>query len=255
MFFIIAQIVSFITSPLTWIIVLLLLAVFVKNKKWAKRFLIYSLIFTLFFTNNFFADEAIHLWEYPITNDKDLTETYDVGIVLGGGMVTIDAPSQRMTFRNNMDRLMQSILLYKQGKIKKMLFSSGSGSLVYRDMRESALIRKYLLTIGIPDSDILIDSISDNTYQHAVFSAQILKKKYPNGKYLLITSSTHMRRAQGCFKKAEISVIPYSTGLQIGKRMIDLKHYIIPNLGALGTWDKLIHEVIGYIVYAIKGYL
>ena len=255
MFFVLAQILSFLITPLIWIITLFLLALFLKNKKWAKRCLIYGVIVSSFFSNSFISDIAVGLWEYPITLDNQMDSSYDVGIVLGGGMITIDAQNKRMTFRNNVDRMLQAVELYKKGKIKKMLFSSGAGSLIYRDMLESALLKKYLVSIGIPDSVILVDSLSDNTYQNAIYSKQILKKNCPNGKYLLITSSIHMRRAMGCFKKAGINIVPYSTNKQIGRFVFDFKHYLIPSIEAFGAWDSLIHELVGCIVYRIKGYL
>ncbi|MGD0710461.1 MAG: YdcF family protein [Bacteroidales bacterium] len=255
MFFIFSKILSFLINPLTWIITLLLLALFMKNKKWSRRCLIYCVIVTLFFTNPFLANEATRLWEYQITQDKDLVANYDAGIVLGGGMVTIDTQFDRMTFRNNVDRIMQAVSLYKTGRIKRMLISSGSGSLVFRDMLEAALLKRYLITIGIPDSVMLIDSISDNTYQNAINSAQIIKKNFPNGKFLLITSSMHMRRAKACFEKAGINVTPYSTNKETGKRLLDYKQFIIPDIEALGKWNSLIHEIFGYLVYNVYGYL
>jgi uncharacterized SAM-binding protein YcdF (DUF218 family) len=255
MFFILSQILSFLIMPFTWITALILLALFLKNRKWSKRCLIYAVVVTLFFSNSFISDEFIRLWEYPITLNDEMEESYDVGIVLGGGMITIDAQTKRMTFRNNVDRVLQAVELYKRGKIKKILFSSGSGSLVYRDMLESALLRKYVISIGIPDSVILVDSISDNTYQNAIYCADILKKDCPKGKYLLITSSIHMRRAIGCFKKAGIEVTPYSTDKRTGKRIFDFKHYLIPSIEALSAWNSFIHEIIGYLMYAVRGYL
>jgi len=255
MFFVFSQILSFLFNPVTWIITLLLLALFLRNKKWAKRCLVFVTIMTLFFTNPFITDEVIRLWEYPITEDKELSANYDAGIILGGGMVTIDTDYDRMTFRNNTDRIFQAVGLYKTGRIKKILISSGSGSLMFRDMLESSLLKRYLLTVGIPDSVILIDSLSDNTHQNAVNSAKILHKEFPSGKFLLITSSIHMRRAMGCFKKAGIQITPYSTDKQTGRRLFIVGHLFIPSLDALEVWNKLIHEVIGYAVYAIWGYL
>jgi uncharacterized SAM-binding protein YcdF (DUF218 family) len=255
MFFIISKILSFLIAPLTWIITLLLLALFLKNKKWSKRCLIYCVIVTLFFTNPFLANEAVGLWEYPITQDKDMAVSYDAGIVLGGGMVTIDADYNRMTFRNNVDRIMQAVNLYKTGRIKKMIISGGSGSLIFRNMLEASLLKRYFVTIGIPDSVMLIDSLSDNTYQNAVNSAQIIKKDFPNGKFLLITSSQHMRRAKACFEKAGISVTPYSTNKLTGKRIFNYQQFIIPDIEALGNWNSLIHEIFGYMVYSMSGYL
>jgi uncharacterized SAM-binding protein YcdF (DUF218 family) len=150
---------------------------------------------------------------------------------------------------------LQAVSLYKTGKIKKMIISSGSGSLVFRNMLEASLLKRYLLTIGIPDSVMIVDSLSDNTYQNAINSAQIIKKEFPKGKFLLITSSMHMRRAKACFEKAGITVTPYSTNKETGKRLFDYKNLIIPDIEALGKWNSLIHEIFGYIVYDVSGYL
>ncbi len=255
MFFLISKILSFLISPFTWIIVLLLLGVFLKNKKIARRLLISCVFVALFFSNSFIADEVFSWWEYPVTPDNQITQVYDVGIVLGGGMVTIDAQNNRMTFRNNTDRFLQAVSLYKTGKIKNILLSSGSGSLIYRDMLEASLLKKYMIQIGLPDSVILIDSVSDNTYQNAKYSAEILNKKFPTGKFLLITSSFHMNRALACFKKAGILADPYSTNKMMGKRKFDLMKLLIPNIEAISTWDKLIHEIAGYFTYSLMGYL
>jgi uncharacterized SAM-binding protein YcdF (DUF218 family) len=255
MFFITSQILQFMFAPLTWIIALLLLAVFLKNKKWSRRCLIYAVIVTLFFTNCFIAAEFTRLWEYPITQDKDLDTTYDAGIVLGGGMVTIDTHYDRMTFRNSVDRILQGVSLYKTGRIKKILISSGSGSLIFRNMLEASLLKRYLITIGIPDSVILTDTTSDNTYQNAVNSAKILHKEFPSGKFLLITSSFHMRRALKCFIKAGIDATPYSTDIKTGEnRAFDIVSFLVPNTGALDTWNHLIHEWVGYLAYDAWGY-
>lgn len=255
MFFILSKILSFFLSTFTWIFILFILTLILKNKKWSRRCLIYGIAFLLFFSNSFIATEALRLWEYPLTEDKNLAETYDAGIVLGGGMVTIDTDYDRMTFHNNTDRMLQALRLYKDGKIKNIILSSGSGSMVYRDMLEASLLKRYFVNIDVPDSAIIIDSLSDNTHENAVNTAKILKSKYPEGKFLLITSSMHMRRAIGCFKHEGIEVTPFSTCLITGERELDFGHLIVPNMEAIGQWDSLIHEVAGYIIYAVSGYL
>jgi len=253
-FFYISKILHFLISPLTWILILLLTALLLKNSRKARRVLIAAVCIFLFFSNSFIVDEFVRLSETQMVMDEQLG-TYDAAIVLGGGMVTIDRPHQRLIFWDNSDRLMQVIRLYKKGIVKKMLFSSGSGSIVYSDIREAALLKHYLAEIGIPDKDILVDSLSNNTHENAVNSAGILRDSLPQGKFLLITSALHMARAKACFKKQGIDADIFPTSKMSGKRRWDIGFLLVPDVANIATWERLLHEWLGYVVYYIAGYI
>jgi uncharacterized SAM-binding protein YcdF (DUF218 family) len=255
MFFIISKILAFLISPIVWIFGLIVAAILVNDWKKSRRLLVICLFVLFIFSNEFLLNEAMRLWEIQVTKTSDIKQTYDCGIVLGGGMVTYDDDYDRIAFHQNTDRIMQAVYLYKIGKIKTMLISSGSGSLVYRDMLEASLLKKYFVSIGIPDSVILVDSLSDNTRQNAVNSAPILKKRFPHGKFLMITSAFHMRRAIACFRHEGIIADKYSTNKYGGKRRYYFDRMFIPNLNSLLLWDKLIHEIFGYCIYGVFGYL
>jgi len=254
MFFVISKILSFALSPIIWIFTLLIFALFIKNKKKSKRFLLVSIIMFLFFSNSFITDGFIRLWERPVVKIQDIDEVYDVGIVLGGGMITYEKQTDKLTFRSNVDRIMQAVELYKAGKIKDILISGGPGSLLYRDMYEAVLLKRFLLKIDIPDSIIYIDSVSDNTHQNAVFSKEIIDEIFPDGKFLLITSAIHMKRAKGCFLKTGIEVDEYCTNKYVGERRYQFDYLFVPFMVNFLLWDELIHEVIGSIVYSVMGY-
>ncbi|OFX69676.1 MAG: hypothetical protein A2X12_01165 [Bacteroidetes bacterium GWE2_29_8] len=208
----------------------------------------------LFFSNNFVFDEFMRSWEMKMVNING--KNYDVGVLLGGGIVTYDKAFDRYIFRKNTDRLWQTIELYKTGIIKKMLISGGPGSLSYRNYNEADLIKKYLLRIGIDSADIIVDNKSDNTYQNAFYCAKIIKEVFPNGKYLLITSSYHMRRSNACFAKQGIVADLYPVDKYAGDvRNMNLEHIIVPNIITFSNWSLLFHEWIGYVVYLFSGYL
>ena len=255
MFFILSKILNFLTYPLIWILILLTFAVFVRNGVKKRNIIIASFVMFLFFTNNFLTDELMRWWEYPITKTNELDSCYDIGLLLGGGIVNLEKETNRLIFRNNPDRLFQTITLYKTNKIKSIFISSGAGNLLYRDMLEANLLKRYMLEIGIPDSVIKVDSISDNTHENAVFTAKILKTYKVQKKILLITSATHMRRAIGCFKKAGLQVTPYTTDKYAGKRRYQPDYLFIPNVECFAKWNKLIHEMLGYLAYKLMGYL
>jgi uncharacterized SAM-binding protein YcdF (DUF218 family) len=253
MFFILSKILAFIITPILWIVVLLLIAVFSKNQKRKRRTLITAVILLFFFTNSFLFDEAMRRWEIPAVNDSELSSPYDAGIVLGG-LLRIDRKLNRLQFEHRNDRLMQAVILYKKGIIRKIFFTSGSGSLEYPEMKEAPLAKRFLLDIGIPETDIIIESESNNTYENAVFSKPLLDSNFTGRKFLLITSASHMRRSLGCFHKAGIEVTAYSTDRMSGPRKFSFDHVFIPNGSTLSAWDSLLHEMIGYLVYKMSGY-
>lgn len=192
------------------------------------------------------------VWETPAVKTDSL-KTYDAGIVLGG-MVNYDKEFERTQYGNGVDRLIQAIELYKKGKIKKLFFSGGSGSITYPGIKEAPHIKTILLRVGIPDSCVIIEGESKNTRENAAFSQPFLEKKIPNEKFLLITSAFHMRRAVCCFKKTGIEVTPFSVDRKSGPRKFTLDNLFIPDVNSLYEWSNLIHEWVGYITYKIVGY-
>lgn len=255
MFFAFSKILSFLFSPLSWILALLLFALFKKKAKIKQKFLLIAIIAFFFFSNRFIAGEFMRMWEPAHVNISDLKDHYDVAVVMGGGMVTYDVKHNEITFRNNTDRIMQTIYLYNQGKVDKILISGGSGSLNYRNMLEGPLLKSYLIKNGIPENDIWVDSISDNTHQNAVNCAKILNDSLPGGEYLLITSASHMRRTSACFKKEGIDCDTYPVDFNTGERNWFILNILIPNTDAIKMWEEFFHELSGYIIYAIAGYL
>ncbi len=252
MFFILSKLLSFLIAPIIWIVALIIWALFTKNNQRKKKLLIVAAALILIFSNAFLFNEVMGAWELQTKKYEDLKE-YDVGIVLGG-MMAYDGEFDRIMFMRGTDRLMQAIELYKKGYIKKILFSGGSGSIIRQDMKEGIYAKRYLLTLGIPETDILIESESNNTRENALFSKEILEKQ-PGGKsYLLITSAFHMRRALGCFHQVGLDPDYYSTDRYSGMRAWVFDNLFIPNISSLQQWHMLIHEVIGFLVYKIAGY-
>lgn len=254
MFFFISKILYFLLCPITWILLLLILGVLVKDQKRARKYYITTLVFFIFFTNPSIIDELLRLWEKPFTITR-ADQKFEAGIVLGGGMVTIDKDYDRLIFRENTDRFLQALDLYKKGSIRKIIVCGGPGSIVFKETIEGLLIERYLTGIGVPKSDILIDSTSNNTHENAVNCAAIIKNNFTDGKFLLITSALHMNRAIGCFNNEGLCVTAYPVSKLTGYRRTDIGFYLLPDTEALIKWDKYLHEVFGYVVYTMMGYI
>lgn len=253
MFFYLSKILFFLTTPVVWIFGLLIWGLLTKKPKRKKRLLWASVIVFYFFSNAFITDEFVRAYEEDTFTYTDITETFDAVIVLGG--FSSDDPERgQIQFHSATDRLMAGIKLYKTGKAEKLMISSGSGKISKPDEKEALYIKQYLLEIGIPEKDLIIESESKNTHENAVFSAEILTKKIKNGSYLLVTSAKHMPRAKRCFEKQGLDVMPFSVDHQAGPRKYLLDHLFIPDAHSLIRWQTIIKEWMGFIAYKMMGY-
>ncbi len=255
MFFFFSKILAFIIAPYTWIFGALL---YLLRKIWHTPFrrLLLGIIIAIYVcSNSFLTDELVRAWEYT-DNDIYMKDTrYDLAIVLGG-MGRVDERQNRFDYGCSGDRLFQTLELYKKGRVKKLMISGGSGSISHPEQREALYIRKYLLNIGIPDSSMIIEPASKNTYENAVFSKRQLDSLHFKGTILLVTSSFHMRRALGCYRKAGFSgLTPYVTNKFTGSRKFEWDYCFIPNQEALSTLNLILHEMVGYLTYKVKGYI
>jgi uncharacterized SAM-binding protein YcdF (DUF218 family) len=253
MFFLISKILSCFISPITWITALLLYAWLSKNDHLKKKFLKTAVILFLLFSNPFLFDEVMRLWEVPAVASESLPE-YDAGIVLGT-ILHYDVKLDKLQFLQQSDRLFQAVELYKKAKIKKIIYCGGTGSLMHPEEREGEWIKRYLVLIGLPEQDIVIENYSRNTHENAAFTKPVLEKVAPGGKYLLITSGYHLRRAKKCFEKEGIAVDVYCTDRMSGPRKFEIDNLLIPNAYVLANWYALNHELLGYLSYKIAGYI
>jgi len=255
MFFILSKILAFLIMPYTWLFFGLL---FLLKKVWNtpyKKWVLTLTIFMYVISNSFLMDEVVRAWEY---SDDDIylkTTKYDIAIVLGG-MGRIDERQHRFDFGFSGDRLFQTLELYYKKRVGKILITGGSGSISKPHHREAEYIKKYLKSISIPDSSIITENNSKNTYENAIFTKHILDSLHFKGSILLVTSSFHMRRSLAIFNKAGYkNITPYVTNKFTGLRKFDFDYCFIPNEEALFALNLTLHEIVGYVTYKLKGYL
>lgn len=255
MFFILSKILAFLIAPYTWLFFGLL---FLLKKVWNTPYKKYVLTLTVFMyviSNSFLMDEVVRAWEY-CDDDIYLKDTkYDLAIVLGG-MGRIDERQNRFDFGFSGDRLFQTLELYYKKRVGKILITGGSGSISKPHHREAEYIKKYLESISVPDSSIIIENNSKNTFENAIFTKHILDSLQFKGSILLVTSSFHMRRSLAIFNKARYkNLTPFVTNKFTGLRKFEFDYCFIPNVEAVFSLNLILHEIAGYTTYKLKGYL
>jgi uncharacterized SAM-binding protein YcdF (DUF218 family) len=250
MFFFLSKFLFTLSQPIAWVLVTMLWAWRKKSFKWLKI----SALLLIFFSNKFIFNTFGNYFEHRVTSDK-LEQNHDFAIVLGGYMKADLDDDSYLNFSDAGSRLSCAVQLWRQGKIKKILLSGGDGSILKPQSDESYLAAQLCKTMGVPDSIIFRDSLSRNTFENAQFSKAIIDKLSPGSTSVLITSAFHIKRSLACCQKVGLDVVPVSSDFRTQKM-----YWYAPGtyLGLepqnLSHWQSYVREMLGTLVYQLKGY-
>lgn len=189
---------------------------------------------------------------YPAADTTALPQA-DAIIVLGGNTANNRGnwflPHEKDSAISRLDTAEH---LYRAGKAPILLLSGGA---LEGDVSEAQGLAYLLKQRGIPDSAILLDNQSRNTYENAYYSKQEMQKRGLKTA-LLVTSALHMPRSVAVFAQQGISVIPASNPPQIylnGNEPGISKWW--PNLRALDASRSILKEYIGLAIYRLRGWV
>lgn len=254
MFFLLSKTLMHLLLPVVWVLGLLIWAFLTQSPTRRKKLLGISIGLFLLFSNDWLATRAYRLWEYPVIPIHAVTRKYDVAVVLGGFTDLSKQPRDRVYLSQGSDRLMHALLLYRLGVVKTILASGGSGIPNFSDAAEAERIRDVLKICNVDTNDILLEPKARNTYENAVFSAEIIRKHFPRGNVLVFTSAFHCRRAHACFRKQGMEVDMFPVDFRFTDPSFNKEKAFIPSDGAWDKWGLLIHEIAGYLMYKLAGY-
>ena len=255
MFHILSKLLSFIISPYQWIIWSLIFSFFIRNKKFKTGLRILAVAIFLILGNRGLINTVYKIIEPRPLLQPDIHTTYEYAILLGGGFArgNKDFPD-RVFFGRHINRLSETMELVQSGKVKKVILSGGIGGLSRIRDYEMEHVKDFLLENQWPDSILLTEINSKNTYENARNVKYILDSLKMTSKVLLITSALHMPRAAACFKKQGIDIDSYPADY-LQRDQLEYLEYIFPDPECLGEWESIMREWIGKKVYRWKGYL
>ena len=236
-------------SPLSWIIIFIVIQFFVKSVKAKKICRLSALFIFILFSNSWLLNRYAQRWD-PRPRDVTFDKPYNCAIVLGG----FASPDENGNgyFSIAADRFIQAVKLYKMGKVKHIIISGGNGKDSYHGFGEGKWAKEQMKILGIPGDSILYEDRSDNTVDNATNVKKILDSTLLQPPYLLITSAIHIHRAVQVFKNAGIIVTEYPCDYEESISSSGLWN-IIPNPRILVEWGKYLRETAGYYAYLIKG--
>jgi len=178
----------------------------------------------------------------------------DAIVVLGGGVGVAVPPRLYPDLKSEADRVMHAARLFSAGKAPWVIVSGGSIPFMGPKAPESNAMRVLLRDWGVPDSAILLDSVSQNTRENALQVQRILRQRGLH-KILLVTSAQHMRRALAVFAAAGIDAIASPTDYEeVGQAEHTLLDWL-PDASSLDRTTRALKEYLGYAVYRWRGWL
>ena len=251
-----SKLLSLLVYPLSQALLLAalaLLALWLGRRRLAGCTLLLAVAWLYLCSTAWFADYLAATLEddYPPTA-LSVIPAVDAIVVLGGAVRGDTHLGTLGDLNESADRLLHAALLYRAGKAPRVLLSGGGAPGV---RPEAELMAELLEVMGVPRRAMLLEDRSRTTYDNALYSAVLLNQEGAR-RILLVTTATHMRRAEGLFTAQGLEVVPAPTDYQrlVAPEAATLPPWA-PEVGNLQRSTRALHEWAGYWVYRQRGWL
>ena len=186
----------------------------------------------------------------------------DAIVLLGGGTHSAGGPRRMVGVNQAGDRVLYAAKVFKEGKAPYILSSGGVLDWVEAPRSPAEDMAELLEMMGVPGEAIWLQGRSRNTYEDAVYSAEILREKGVQH-ILLITSASHMPRSVKLFEAQGLEVTPLPVDYDLtyedwqGLIQRDWRAQLVgllPSAENMTLNSRLLKEYIGMLVYDWMGW-
>jgi len=175
------------------------------------------------------------------------------GIVVLGGSLSphVSAGRNEVALNEGAERLTAAAELALRYPDARILFSGGSGALIFEEGAEAEFAIRVFESFGIPRARVMLEDRSRNTVENAIFSRNLAQPK-PGERWLLVTSAYHMPRSIGIFRQAGFAVEAYPVDWRTSGVEDALRPF--PTVGdGLRRTDTAVREWVGLLAYWLTG--
>lgn len=168
-------------------------------------------------------------------------------IVVLAGAVSVPLPNRPypLAGQDTYARLQRAVWLFRNWRPVPILACGGGRNGEWY----ARTIRHVLESEGIPSDLIWTESQSRNTYENALYGAEILRRRGIT-RIALVIEAGSMPRATASFRKQGISVLPAPSGYtRLNRELTDF----FPTWGAIETNGDTLHELVGLLWYRLRG--
>lgn len=165
--------------------------------------------------------------EFPLVRADRLRQA-DAIVILGGGVVNADTPSEATAFR-----LVHGFRLFRKGYGRVLILTGGNPD--EPGLPESEVMARVAVDLGIPASSLVIEREAANTATQAAAVASVAKQRNIRS-IVLVTSAAHSYRAAAAFRKAGVDVVSSPVTPRANRPNLRLSvrpHVIVQRIGNL----------------------
>lgn len=264
MFVYLSKLLPLFVYPLGLACILLILAlVLEKRRRWRRGIMIVALVLLWLASNRWVSFGLARSLEWQNLPPDPMPQA-EVIVLLGGGTESADYPRPMTEVNGAGDRVLYAAKLYQEGIAPNILVSGGN--LDFSESRgatPAAEMTELLILTGVPNEVIWQQPDSQNTYEDALYSFEILEEKGIT-KVILVTSAIHMPRSKALFEKQGLEVIPAPVDYTITEQnwrttfkpgLDEFVIHLLPSAGSLGLTSNVLKEYIGMLIYGLRGWL
>lgn len=264
MFIFLSKLLPLFVYPLGLATILMVLAILTnRSRKTSLKFVVAATVILWLSSTTGLSNLLARSLEWRTLPPREIPAT-EVIVLLGGGTEPAAYPRSTVEINSAGDRVLYAAELYRGGKAPRILLSGGDIAWLNDGSTTPAEdMREILLGMGVPESALIIESESQNTYENAVKAKELLAEQEIT-RVLLVTSAMHMPRSVALFEKQGFEVIPLPVDYSVTENdsaedqrenLITKVLNVVPSTSNLALTTSALKEYLGMLIYTIQGWM
>lgn len=206
--FFLKKLVSALIMPLSFILLLLIIGLFLYRKKptLSIKFIATATVLLFAFSFQPVSDTLISPLESQYETFNRSIKPINYIIVLGCGHITDDAlPVTTQLYSCSLQRLVEAVRIYNLHPEAKIITSGYAGE---DEVSNAEKVKQAAMLLGIPESKIIVESFPQDTEEEA----ELIAPRVRGTNVVLITNADHMPRSMNYFSAQGVNAIAAPTG-------------------------------------------
>ncbi len=240
-----------------WLLLTVCFAVFLGRKRWGPAtltFVLSCVMYTIGATK-IPADWVASLEQPYATNNLSILPRADAVVMLGGVLNSSKHDFMGFNFGQSADRAAMAFELMRQRRAPLLVLGGGGAALSSSGVvSEGRLLEKWFVSLGLSTNSMISMEPSENTHDEALKVSELVSKKGWQ-RIILVTSASHMGRAEATFTTLGIKVTPVACDFE-GSSFKERRNEVwFPTYEGFYLTSLYLHEIVGWQVYKYRGWI